>query len=105
MAKKWKLTDVFNYNRYERFFEVGELVKIIITDLEGNNGEGFWIKIIGAIGAQPVHTHFITKKVLAGATSNINFKGKIDNNLLESYYPKYEEIIEFNLGNIVKTWD
>ena len=104
MSKKWKLTDVFNFSRYEVFFKIENVVKIIITDLNGENGEGFWIKITEATGSQPIHTHFITKEVLSDATGNINFKGKVANDLLESYYPKAGEIIEFNLGHIVKVF-
>ena len=48
--RKYLLTETFNYNRYEKRFKVGDLVKLTFTDLDGDNGESMWVRITKAEG-------------------------------------------------------
>lgn len=103
----WKISNVFNYNRYEANFEIDELVKITITDIDGNYGESFWIKIIEATGEMETKT--FPNGFTREGCGNTHFKGEVFNDLtiliypkIGKVYPKIGEVIEFNIGNIIK---
>lgn len=97
--KNYEIESVFNYNRYERDFGVGDIVKIAITDLDGNNGESFWVKITKATGA--VKEIVKDGKIVRNRATNTRFEGIVDNDLLGKSYPKRGDIITFNIGHVI----
>lgn len=103
MEADWKLSDVFNFNRFEKAFEVDDLVKITINNPDGSNGESFWIRITEASGKTETKT--FSNGFHRPGSENTRFKGAVDNDLIEPIYPRLGEIIEFNIGNIIRKWE
>lgn len=103
--RNWKIDEhVFNYNRHETpFFRPGESVKILITDLEGYNGESFWVTITECKGevVELYNPENGFHRPAAGATT---FKGTVDNDLLAPGFPVMGDVVEFTLGAIITRW-
>ena len=94
-----KIDDVFNYNRYEQDvvdLKVGDTVKICVEK------ESFWVEIKECSGQQAEIYHADGRR-LSDPGGPTHFKGRIDNDLL-NYNLHLDDVIEFNLGNIIRLW-
>lgn len=104
MSEKWKISNSFNYNRYEYRFKIGDIVKIVITNPYGYWGESFWIEITEANGYTP-RVENKNNGFVRDEAFETEFKGRVDNELTTEDYPKLNDIIEFNLGHIVRLFE
>jgi len=90
-TKKYKLTRVFNFNRYGTpEFRTGDIVKLSFTDTKGRDGESMWVEITHA---SKQDTDFLT--------INTVFKGVLDNTSVYGYGTVGDEV-KFDLSHIVR---
>ncbi len=99
--KNYTIRKVWNYNRFDRNFVVGELVKLIFIGSKDIGGEGMWVKITEAKGYKP-RSPYANEKGFHEETFNTEFKGTLEN--IPIYFPNLKcwQDIEFSLEHIVK---
>ena len=84
---KYKLTPIYNYNRYDMHFKKGMFVKLIFTAPNGLHEERKWV--------------IITKTTrLANDQHPVNFTGTLNNQSKYSYAETGEEI-HFTITDIL----
>lgn len=97
----YKIRKIWNYNRLEKNFVVGDLVKISFEDPSVKiGGESMWVEITEAKGYQP-EEKWENGKGVHEETFNTEFKGTLGNIPVYLTNVELDQEIEFSLEHII----
>lgn len=101
------LRKVWNYNRFERNFTVGDLVKLSFHYSDYEPGESMWVEITEAKGHQPRQefiNQFTQQPDAHPETMNTEFKGILNNTPFGEGLKLGDEL-EFSLEHIITPYN